>query len=66
MTANQTETIAGLFMHIMMLRRKLEWIRDTTTDPDTKFQIKTVLQKSLRMPAEEESHDTKGSDWHLD
>jgi hypothetical protein len=60
-TNNDAETIAGLFLHIMTLRRKLQWISDTTSDPQTKYQVKVILETSLRM-ATEESHATESSD----
>jgi hypothetical protein len=44
------ETVAGLFSHIMMLRKQLQWIGDTTQDPNTKLQVRHTLQKSLTMP----------------
>ena len=59
MTGSDTEAIAGLFLHIMTLRRKLQWICDTTTDPATKVQVQAVLAMSLRM---EESDGAKSPD----
>ena len=57
-TPNDTEAIAGLFLHIMTLRRKLQWLADTTNDPGTKLQIKETLKLSLRM---EESDGSRQS-----
>ena len=48
--ANHDQTIAGLFMHVMMLRRELKWIGETTKDPHTKTQIRATLDRSLKMP----------------
>ena len=47
------ETIAACFAHIVLLRKELQWIGDTTTDPKTKVQVAHTLQRSLRMPPEE-------------
>ena len=47
------ETIAGLFAHIVQLRREMQRIGDETRDPDTKLHIRRTLEKSLRMPPEE-------------
>ena len=58
--ANDTEAIAGLFLHIMTLRRKLTWIADTTTDPGTRLQVKEILKMSLRM--EESNVERQSSD----
>jgi hypothetical protein len=57
---NDTEAIAGLFLHIMTLRRKLTWIADTTSDPGTRMQVREILKMSLRM--EESDGSRQGSD----
>lgn len=48
-------TIAGLFRHIMMLRKELKWIGDSTHDPNTKLQVRATLDRSLRARQEEKS-----------
>lgn len=64
----ESQTIAGLFMHIMMLRKELKWIGDTTHDPNTKMQVRVTLERSLKVPPENEErdHESKGSNRHLD
>jgi hypothetical protein len=48
----QRDLITGLFAHIALLRKDLQWIGDTTQDPSTKLQVRYTLQKSLTMPPE--------------
>jgi hypothetical protein len=49
----ERDLITGLFAHIALLRRELQWIGDTTKDPNTKLQVNWTLQKSLTMPPQE-------------
>jgi hypothetical protein len=49
----QRDLVTGLFAHIALLRKELQWISDTTKDPHTKLQARWTLQKSLTMPAQE-------------
>jgi hypothetical protein len=54
MTAQpERDLITGLFAHIALLRKDLQWIGDTTKDPNTKLQVNWTLQKSLTMPPQE-------------
>jgi hypothetical protein len=51
----ERDLITGLFGHIALLRKELQWIGDTTNDPNTKLQVRYTLQKSLTMPPEPEN-----------
>jgi hypothetical protein len=44
------DTIAACFAHIVLLRKELQWIGDTTKDPETKLQVAHTLSRSLAMP----------------
>jgi len=49
------ETIAACFEHIALLRKELQWISDTTKDPETKLQVHYILRQSLTMPPDPET-----------
>ncbi len=44
------DLVSGLFAHIALLRKELQWIGETTQDPSTKMQVAHALHKSLTMP----------------
>jgi hypothetical protein len=47
------ETIAACFAEIGLLRKELEWIAESTRDPNTKMQVQQILRRSLEMPPQE-------------
>src|SRR5262245_8088916 len=47
------DTVAGLFSIIMMLRKDIECIGKTTTDPNTKLLVRHIMNRSLTMPPQE-------------
>jgi len=56
LTAEQranNDKVAACFAHIALLRKELQWISDTTKDPETKLQVHYVLRQSLAMPPQD-------------
>ena len=49
----ERDLVTGLFRHIALLRKDLQWIGDTTQDPSTKLQVHYILRRSLTMPPQE-------------
>jgi hypothetical protein len=47
------EAINACLAEIALLRKELEWIGETTHDPEIKFKVHSILRRSLEMPPQE-------------
>ena len=44
------DTVAACFAHIVLLRKELQWIGETTKEYEIKMKVARALEKSLTMP----------------
>jgi hypothetical protein len=47
------DIVAACLAEIALLRKEMQWISDTTTDPEIKLKVYYVLRRSLEMPPQE-------------
>jgi hypothetical protein len=47
------EMIRACLAEIALLRKEMQWISETTTDPEIKLKVYYVLRRSLEMPPQE-------------